>query len=293
MGTNPIVQSVKKVTMNDSNFPISENISDLEELAISIVEGDVPLPEEPSQLLLDQIKKLELVKKSLGDVDLPSSSTRDTQIQIAVSAATDGVVIPLKRNRLFTSKTTGAIAASIALLLLVSGALMTTRNSSKTDTEYLASITTGSSTVSSESSEKAAPLQSSMDEATGESAESLVEPTESNDDVQATSDAIPQGEIDSPYQQDLDLSAYERQAIELISEILTPESSTFSTTIENLPCSSELIQSILNEPIIYSLWVSQDSAIESQVIAIFGNENLLLLDSTNCENNLLVEGIMP
>ena len=293
MGTNPIVQSVKKVTMNDSNFPIPENISNLEELAISIVEGDVPLPEEPSQLLLDQIKKLELVKKSLGDVDLPSSSTRDTQIQIAVSAATDGVVVPLKRNRLFTSKTTGAIAASIALLLLVSGALMTTRNSSKTDTEYLASITTGSSTVSSESSEKATPLQSSMDEATGESVESFFEPTESNDDAQATSDAIPQSEIDSPYQQDLDLSAYERQAIELISEILTPESSTFSTTIENLPCSSELIQSILNEPIIYSLWVSQDSATESQVIAIFGNENLLLLDSTNCENNLLVEGIMP
>ena len=293
MGTNPIVQSVKKVTMNDSNFPIPENISDLEELAISIVEGDVPLPEEPSQLLLDQIKKLELVKKSLGDVDLPSSSTRNTQIQIAVSAATDGVVVPLKRNRLFTSKTTGAIAASIALLLLVSGALMTTRNSSKTDTEYLASITTGSSTVSSESSEKATPLQSSMDEATGESVESFFEPTESNDDAQATSDAIPQSEIDSPYQQDLDLSAYERQAIELISEILIPESSTFSTTIENLPCSSELIQSILNEPIIYSLWVSQDSATESQVIAIFGNENLLLLDSTNCENNLLVEGIMP
>jgi len=279
--------------MKDSNFSIPENISDLEELAISIVEGDVPLPEEPSQLLLDQIKKLELVKKSLGDVDLPSSSTRDTQIQIAVSAATDGVVVPLKRNRLFTSKTTGAIAASIALLLLVSGALMTTRNSSKTDTEYLASITTGSSTVSSESSEKATPLQSSMDEATGESAESFFEPTESNDDAQATSDAIPQSEIDSPYQQDLDLSAYERQAIELISEILIPESSTFSTTIENLPCSSELIQSILNEPIIYSLWVSQDSAIESQVIAIFGNENLLLLDSINCENNLLVEGIMP
>ena len=293
MGTNPIVQSVKKVTMKDSNFSVPENISDLEELAISIVEGDVPLPEEPSELLLDHIRKLELIKKSLGDVNIPSSSTRDAQIQIAVSAATDGVVVPLKRNRLFASKTTGAIAASIALLLLISGALMTTRNSSKTDTEYLASITTDSSTVSSESSEKAEPLQSGMNEATGESAESLVEPTESNDDVQATSDAIPQGEIDSPYQQDLDLSAYETQAIELISEILIPESSTFSTTIENLPCSSELIQSILNEPIIYSLWVSQDSTVESQVIAIFGNENLLLLDSTNCENNLLVEGIMP
>ena len=293
METNPIVQSVKKVTMNDSNFSIPENISDLEELAISIVEGDVPLPEEPSQLLLDHIRKLELIKKSLGDVDLPSSSTRDAQIQIAVSAATDGVVVPLKRNRLFTSKTTGAIAASIALLLLISGTLMTTRNSSKTDTEYLASITTESSTVSSESNEKAAPLESSMGEATEDSAESLFEPTESNDDAQATSGAIPQSEIDSPYQQDLDLSAYETQAIELISEILTQESSTFSTTIENLPCSSELIQSILNEPIIYSLWVSQDSAIESQVIAIFGNENLLLLNSTNCENNLLVEGIMP
>ena len=29
MGTNPTVQSVKKVTMNDSNFPIPENISNL------------------------------------------------------------------------------------------------------------------------------------------------------------------------------------------------------------------------------------------------------------------------
>ena len=293
MGTNPIVQSVKKVTMNDSNFPIPENISDLEELAISIVDGEVPLPEEPSQLLLDHIKKIELVKKSLGDVDLPSSSMRDTQIQIVVSAATDGVVVPLKRSRFFASKTTGAIAASIALLLLISGALMTTRNSSKTDTEYLASITRDSSTVSSESNEKVTPLQSSMDEINGESAESLSEPTDSGNDAQATGGVIPQSEIDGQDQQSLDLSAYETQAIELISEVLIPESSTFSTTIESLPCPSELIQSILNEPIIHSLWVSQDIAIESQVIAIFGDKNLLLLDSTNCENNLLIEGIMP
>ena len=293
MGTNPIVQSVKKVTMNDSNFSIPENISDLEELAISIVDGEVPLPEEPSHLLLDHIKKIELVKKSLGDVGLPSSSMRDTQIQIAVSAATDSVVVPLKRSRFFASKTTGAIAASIALLLLISGALMTTRNSSKTDTEYLASTTRDSSTVSSESSEKVIPLQSSMDEINGESTESLSEPTESGSDAQATGDAIPQSETDGPDQQSLDLSTYETQAIELISEVLIPESSTFATTIESLPCPSELIQNILNEPIIHSLWVSQDSAIESQVIAIFGNKNLLLLDSTNCENNLLIEGIMP
>ena len=293
MGTNLIVQSVKEVTMNDSNFSIPENISDLEELAISIVDGEVPLPEEPSHLLLDHIKKIELVKKSLGDVDLPSSSMRDTQIQIAISAATDGVVVPLKRSRFFASKTTGAIAASIALLLLISGALMTTRNSSKTDTEYLASTTRDSSTVSSESSEKVTPLQSSMDEINGESAESLSEPTESGNDAQATGSAIPQSEIDGPDQQSLDLSTYETQAIELISEVLIPESSTFSTTIESLPCPSELIQSILNEPIIHSLWVSQDIAIESQVIAIFGDKNLLLLDSTNCENNLLIEGIMP
>ncbi|MDG2211979.1 MAG: hypothetical protein P8K64_08370 [Acidimicrobiales bacterium] len=279
--------------MKDSNFSIPENISNLEELAISIVDGEVPLPEEPSQLLLDHIKKFELIKKTLGDVDLPSSAMSDTQIQIAVSAATDEVIVPLKRNRFFASKTTGAIAASIALLLLISGALMTTRNSSKTDTEHLASITTDSSTVSSESSEKVIPLQSSMDEIIGESAESLSEPTESGDDAQATGGAIPESEIDSPDQQNLDLSAYETQAIELISEVLIPESSTYSTTIESLPCPSELIQSILNEPIIHSLWVSQDSAIESQVIAIFGNENLLLLDSTNCENTLLIEGIMP
>ena len=279
--------------MKDSNFSIPENISDLEELAISIVDGEVPLPEEPSQLLLDHIKKFELIKKTLGDVDLPSSAMSNTQIQIAVSAATDEVVVPLKRNRFFASKTTGTIAASIALLLLISGALMTTRNSSKTDTEHLASITTGSSTVSSESSEKVTPLQSSMGETTGESAESLSELTESGDDAQATGGSIPESEIDSPDQQNLDLSAYETQVIELISEVLIAESSTFSTTIESLPCPSELIQSILNEPIIHSLWVSQDSAIESQVIAIFGNENLLLLDSTNCENTLLIEGIMP
>jgi len=293
MGTNPIVQSVKKVTMKDSNFSIPENVSDLEELAISIVEGDVPLPEEPSELLLDHIRKFELIKKSLGDIDLPSPSTRDAQIQIAVSAATDGIVVPLKRNRLFASKTNGAIAASIALLLLISGALMTTRNSSKTDTEYLASITMDSSTVSSESSEKTAPLESSMGEVNEDSAESLFEPTESNGDAQATSDAIAESEIYSPDQQNLDLSTYETQVIELISEGRIPETSVFSTVIENLPCSSELIESILNESIIYSLWVSQDSALERQVAAIFGNENLLLLDSTNCENNLLIEGIMP
>jgi len=279
--------------MKDSNFSIPENVSDLEKLAISIVDGDAPLPEEPSELLLDHIRKFELIKKSLGDIDLPSSTTRDAQIQIAVSAATDGIVVPLKRSRLFASKTTGAIAASIALLLLISGALMTTRNSSKTDTEYLASITMDSSTVSPESNEKVAPLQSSMGEINEESTESLFEPTESNGDAQATSDAIAESEIYSPDQQNLDLSTYETQVIELISEGLIPETSAFSTVIENLPCSSELIESILNEPIIYSLWVSQDSALERQVAAIFGNENLLLLDSTNCENNLLIEGIMP
>ena len=132
-----------------------------------------------------------------------------------------------------------------------------------------------------------------MGEITGESAESLSELTESGDDAQATGGSIPESEIDSPDQQNLDLSAYETQVIELISEVLIAESSAFSTTIESLPCPSELIQSILNEPIIHSLWGSQDSAIESQVIAIFGNENLLLLDSTNCENTLLIEGIMP
>jgi len=279
--------------MKDSNFSIPENVSDLEKLAISIVDGDAPLPEEPSELLLDHIRKFELIKKSLGDIDLPSSTTRDAQIQIAVSAATDGIVVPLKRSRLFASKTTGAIAASIALLLLISGALMTTRNSSKTDTEYLASITMDSSTVSPESNEKVAPLQSSMGEINEESTESLFEPTESNGDAQATSDAIAESEIYSPDQQNLDLSTYETQVIELISEGLIPETSAFSTVIENLPCSSELIESILNESIIYSLWVSQDSALERQVAAIFGNENLLLLDSTNCENNLLIEGIMP
>ena len=279
--------------MKDSNFSIPENVSDLEKLAISIVDGDAPLPEEPSELLLDHIRKFELIKKSLGDIDLPSSTTRDAQIQIAVSAATDGIVVPLKRNRLFASKTTGAIAASIALLLLISGALMTTRNSSKTDTEYLASITMDSSTVSPESNEKVAPLQSSMGEINEESTESLFEPTESNGDAQATSDAIAESEIYSPDQQNLDLSTYETQVIELISEGLIPETSAFSTVIENLPCSSELIESILNESIIYSLWVSQDSALERQVAAIFGNENLLLIDSTNCENNLLIEGIMP
>ena len=279
--------------MKDSNFSIPENVSDLEKLAISIVDGDAPLPEEPSELLLDHIRKFELIKKSLGDIDLPSSTTRDAQIQIAVSAATDGIVVPLKRSRFFASKTTGAIAASIALLLLISGALMTTRNSSKTDTEYLASITMDSSTVSPESNEKVAPLQSSMGEINEESTESLFEPTESNGDAQATNDAIAESEIYSPDQQNLDLSTYETQVIELISEGLIPETSAFSTVIENLPCSAELIESILNESIIYSLWVSQDSALERQVAAIFGNENLLLLDSTNCENNLLIEGIMP
>ncbi len=279
--------------MKDSNFSIPENVSDLEKLAISIVDGDAPLPEEPSELLLDHIRKFELIKKSLGDIDLPSSTTRDAQIQIAVSAATDGIVVPLKRSRFFASKTTGTIAASIALLLLISGALMTTRNSSKTDTEYLASITMDSSTVSSESNEKVAPLQSSMGEINEESTESLFEPTESNGDAQATNDAIAESEIYSPDQQNLDLSTYETQVIELISEGLIPETSAFSTVIENLPCSAELIESILNESIIYSLWVSQDSALERQVAAIFGNENLLLLDSTNCENNLLIEGIMP
>ena len=50
--------------MKDSNFSIPENISDLEELAISIVDGEVPLPEEPSQFLLDHNKKFELIKKN-------------------------------------------------------------------------------------------------------------------------------------------------------------------------------------------------------------------------------------
>ncbi len=277
--------------MKDSHFPIPDNINDLEELAISIVEGDVPLPKEPSQLLLEHIQKYELVKKSISDIDLPSSSIRDAQIQIAISAATDEVVVPLKRRHLFTSKTTGAIAASIALLLLISGALITTRNSSETDTEYLAAITTNSS----DSSERAVPLQSSSDEINEEAAEDLFDQTESGDVAQPDvgSDDMAQfldGETD---QQEIDLAVYEAQAIELFSEILIPESTSLSAFIEDLPCSLEFVQSTLGEPIIYSLWVSHNSNMNSQVIAIFGTENLLLINSTNCENNLLIEGIMP
>ena len=280
--------------MKDSHFSIPDNVNDLEALAISIIDGDVPLPEEPSQLLLEHIKKYELIKRSIGDVNLPSSSTQNAQIQIAISAATDEVVVPLKRNRFFNSKTTGAIAASIALLLLISGALITTRSSSETDTEYLAAITTDSSTTSSEASEKVVPLQSHSGEITEESAESLFDQVESGDidGSDIVSDATVQPFVDGVDQQEIDLSAYEEQAIELFLEILVPESILLSTLIEDLPCSEEFVQNMLNEPIIYSLWISDTDDIESQVIAIFGTENLLLINSMNCDNNLLVEGIL-
>ena len=80
--------------MKDPNFFIPENVDEFEELAISITEGDVAMPKDASQELIEKVEEFTSVKKQLSEIDLPSNSIRDAQIQVAVSIATDKVVVP-------------------------------------------------------------------------------------------------------------------------------------------------------------------------------------------------------
>ena len=123
--------------MKDPNFFIPENVDEFEELAISIAEGDVAMPKDASQELIEKVEEFSSVKKQLSEIDLPSNSIRDAQIQVAVSVATDKVVVPLRRKTLFSSKTSGAIAAAVILFLVIGGALTATWDSSKTSDDLV------------------------------------------------------------------------------------------------------------------------------------------------------------
>ena len=275
--------------MKDPNFFIPENVDEFEELAISIAEGDVVMPEDASQELIEKVEEFTSVKKQLSEIDLPSNSIRDTQIQVAVSVATDKVVVPLRRKTLFSSKTSGAIAAAVILFLVIGGALTATWDSSKTSDDLVV-----------------APLSSSSDSSLEEKSSSLSSATDNGDsfpDMASEEPASNTGEsafaepesasltADGSIQYEIDLSLYQEEAIELflLEELLRSEINELSG---DQPCSLEFIQTILGEPIISSAWLS-NANIGNQILVFFGNQNLVLVNANNCENNFLISGITP
>ena len=275
--------------MKDPNFFIPENVDEFEELAISIAEGDVAMPKDASQELIEKVKEFTSVKNQLSEIDLPSNSIRDAQIQVAVSVATDKVVVPLRRKTLFSSKTSGAIAAAVILFLVIGGALTATWDSSKTSDDLVV-----------------APLSSSSDSSIEEKSTSLSSATDNGDsfpDMASEEPASNTGEsafaepesasltADGSIQYAIDLSLYQEEAIELflLEEFLRSEINELNG---NQPCSLEFIQTILGEPIISSAWLS-NANISNQILVFFGNQNLVLVNANNCENNFLISGITP
>ena len=275
--------------MKDPNFFIPENVDEFEELAISITEGDVAMPKDASQELIEKVEEFTSVKNQLSEIDLPSNSIRDAQIQVAVSVATDKVVVPLRRKTLFSSKTSGAIAAAVILFLVIGGALTATWDSSKTSDDLVV-----------------APLSSSSDSSIEEKSSSLSSATDNSDsfpDMASEEPASNTGEsafaepesasltADGSVQYAIDLSLYQEEAIELflLEEFLRSEINELNG---NQPCSLEFIQTILGEPIISSAWLT-NANISNQILVFFGNQNLVLVNANNCENNFLISGITP
>tara|TARA_B100001758_G_scaffold134219_1_gene115565 strand:- start:13445 stop:14272 length:828 start_codon:yes stop_codon:yes gene_type:complete len=275
--------------MKDPNFFIPENVDEFEELAISIAEGDVAMPKDASQELIEKVEEFTSVKNQLSEIDLPSNSIRNAQIQVAVSVATDKVVVPLRRKTLFSSKTSGAIAAAVILFLVIGGALTATWDSSKTSDDLVV-----------------APLSSSSDSSLEEKSSSLSSATDNGDsfpDMASKEPASNTGEsafaepesasltADGSVQYAIDLSLYQEEAIELflLEEFLRSEINELNG---NQPCSLEFIQTILGEPIISSAWLP-NANISNQILVFFGNQNLVLVNANNCENNFLISGITP
>tara|TARA_B100001741_G_scaffold58398_1_gene45763 strand:- start:13258 stop:14085 length:828 start_codon:yes stop_codon:yes gene_type:complete len=275
--------------MKDPNFFIPENVDEFEELAISIAEGDVAMPKDASQELIEKVEEFTSVKNQLSEIDLPSNSIRNAQIQVAVSVATDKVVVPLRRKTLFSSKTSGAIAAAVILFLVIGGALTATWDSSKTSDDLVV-----------------APLSSSSDSSLEEKSSSLSSATDNGDSFPDMASEEPASNIgesafaepesasltaDGSVQYAIDLSLYQEEAIELflLEEFLRSEINELNG---NQPCSLEFIQTILGEPIISSAWLP-NANISNQILVFFGNQNLVLVNANNCENNFLISGITP
>jgi len=275
--------------MKDPNFFIPENVNEFEELAISIAEGDVAMPKDASQELIEKVKEFTSVKNQLSEIDLPSNSIRDAQIQVAVSVATDKVVVPLRRKTLFSSKTSGAIAAAVILFLVIGGALTATWDSSKTSDDLVVAPLSSSSDSSLE--EKSSSLSSATDN--GDSFPDMAS-EEQTSNTGESAFAEPESAsltADGSIQYAIDLSLYQEEAIELflLEEFLRSEINELNG---NQPCSLEFIQTILGEPIISSAWLS-NANISNQILVFFGNQNLVLVNANNCENNFLISGITP
>ena len=191
---------------------------------------------------------------------------------------------------LFSSKTNGAIAAAILLFLVVGGALTATWDSSKTSDDLVV-----------------APLSSSSNSSLGEESVSIPSDTDNDVSFQDTAQegtSLAEGEslfaepesaalsTDSANQEEIDLSFYQEEAIELFSleEFLRSDRNELS---DNQPCSLEFVETILGELIISSAWLSNDGSIGSQILVFFGTQNLVLINANNCENTFLISGITP
>ena len=274
--------------MKDPNFFIPENVDEFEELAISITEGDVAMPKDASQELIEKVEEFTSVKNQLSEIDLPSNSIRDAQIQVAVSVATDKVVVPLRRKTLFSSKTSGAIAAAVILFLVIGGALTATWDSSNTNDDLVVAPLSSSSDSSLEESSS---LSSDTDNGDSFSDMASEEQTSNTGESAFAEPESASLTADGSVQYAIDLSLYQEEAIELflLEEFLRSEINELNG---NQPCSLEFIQTILGEPIISSAWLS-NANISNQILVFFGNQNLVLVNANNCENNFLISGITP
>lgn len=274
--------------MKDPNFFIPENVNEFEELAISIAEGDVAMPKDASQELIEKVEEFTSVKKQLSEIDLPSNSIRDAQIQVAVSVATDKVVVPLRRKTLFSSKTSGAIAAAVILFLVIGGALTATWNSSNTSDDLVVAPLSSSSDSSLEESSSLSSDTDNRDSFSDMASEEPASNTGESAFAQPESASLT---ADGSIQYEIDLSLYQEEAIDLflLEELLLSEINELSG---DQPCSLEFIQTILGEPIISSAWLS-NANISNQILVFFGNQNLVLVNANNCENNFLISGITP
>ena len=274
--------------MKDPNFFIPENVDEFEELAISIAEGDVAMPKDASRELIEKVEEFTSVKNQLSEIDLPSNSIRDAQIQVAVSVATDKVVVPLRRKTLFSSKTSGAIAAAVILFLVIGGALTATWDTSKTSDDLVVAPLSSSSDSSLEESSS---LSSDTDNGDSFSDMASEEPASNTGESAFAQPESASLTADGSIQYEIDLSLYQEEAIELclLEEFLRSEINELNG---NQPCSLEVIQTILGEPIISSAWLS-NANISNQILVFFGNQNLVLVNANNCENNFLISGITP
>ena len=68
--------------MKDPNFFIPENVDEFEELAISIAEGDVAMPKDASQELIEKVEEFRFGETSLSEMRVDEQTEENNAEQI-------------------------------------------------------------------------------------------------------------------------------------------------------------------------------------------------------------------